>query len=102
MDAAFALILVSVAGGFLCARFAVMPEDAPDTLNRFVIYVCLPALVLRLVPKLALEPGLAVLAVTPWAALVVAVIVVLAAARSFRFSREARGALLLCVPLGNT
>jgi predicted permease len=57
---------------------------------------------LRLVPKLALEPGLAVLAVTPWAALVVAVTVVLAAARSFRFSREARGALLLCVPLGNT
>src|SRR5689334_4594957 len=102
MVAAFALILVSLAGGFLCARFAVMPKDAADTLNRFVVYVCLPALVLRMVPKLALERGLAVLALAPWAALVVAVTVVLAAARFFHFSREVRGALLLCVPLGNT
>lgn len=102
MDAAFALILVSLAGGFLCARFDVLPRDGADTLNRFVIYVCLPALVLRLVPKLAVEPGLAVLAITPWAALAVSVAVVNTAARWFHFSREVRGALLLCVPLGNT
>jgi predicted permease len=102
MDAAFALILVSLGGGFLSARFGVMSRDGADTLNRFVIYVCLPALVLRLVPKLALEPGLAVLAVVPWAALAVGVAIVLAAARLLGLSRGARGALLLCVPLGNT
>src|SRR5258706_9992792 len=79
-----------------------MTRDAADTLNRFVIYVCLPALVLRLFPKLALEPGLAVLAVAPWAALGAGVAIVLSAARLFHFSRGVRGALLLCVPLGNT
>jgi len=102
MDAAFALILVSLAAGFLLARLRVLPLDAADTLNRFVIYVCLPALVLRLVPKLRVEPGLALLAITPWMLLAVGVAVVLAASRVFRFPRQVEGALLLCVPLGNT
>ena len=102
MDAAFALILVSLGGGLLVARLRAMPANAADTLNRFVIYVCLPALVLRLVPKLRFDPSLAVLAVAPWMLLVVGVLVVLAAARVFRFSRHVTAALLLCVPLGNT
>src|SRR6185295_4563276 len=102
MDAAFAVILASLGCGFIAARLGAMPNGAADTLNRFVIYVCLPALVLRLVPKLALEPGAAVLAVVPWVALAAAVAIVLAASRLFHFSREERGALLLCVPLGNT
>jgi predicted permease len=79
-----------------------MPNGAADALNRFVIYVCLPALVLRLVPKLAWEPGLAVLAVAPWALLVVGVALVLVLGRALHFSREVVAALLLCVPLGNT
>jgi malate permease and related proteins len=102
MDAAFALILVSLGVGFVLGRLRVLPPDAADTLNRFVIYVCLPALVLRLVPKLRVESGLALLAVTPWLLLVVGVAVVAAASRIFRFSRQVEGALLLCVPLGNT
>jgi len=102
MNAAFALILVSLGAGFALARFRALPPDAADTLNRFVIYVCLPALVLRLVPKLTFEPGLAVLAILPWALLGVGVAVVLASARALRFSRTVTGALLLCVPLGNT
>ncbi|HEX4335828.1 MAG TPA: AEC family transporter [Polyangiaceae bacterium] len=102
MDAAFALILVSLGAGFVVARLGAVPANAADTLNRFVIYVCLPALVLRLVPKLRFEPELAVLAITPWALLAVGVVLVLAASRLFRFSRPVTAALLLCVPLGNT
>ncbi|HEX3594450.1 MAG TPA: AEC family transporter [Polyangiaceae bacterium] len=102
MDAAFALILVSLGAGFLVARLGAAPAGAADALNRFVIYVCLPALVLRLVPKLRVEPGLAVLAIAPWALLAVSVALVLVAARLFRFSRHVTGALLLCAPLGNT
>jgi hypothetical protein len=102
MPAAFALILASLAFGFIVARLGAMPANAADTLNRFVIYVCLPALVLRLIPKLTWDPSLAVLAVTPWALLVVGVAIVLGLARVFRFSRGVVAALLLCVPLGNT
>jgi predicted permease len=102
MDAAFALILVSLGAGFLVARLRAAPANAADTLNRFVIHICLPALVLRLVPKLRFDPELAVLAITPWALLAVCVVVVLACARLCRFSRPVTAALLLCSPLGNT
>src|SRR5262245_3868459 len=102
MDAAFAVILASLGCGFLAARLGAMPDGAADALNRFVVYVCLPALVLRLVPKLSWEPGLAVLAVAPWVLLVVGVLLVLALGRALRFSRGVVAALLLCVPLGNT
>jgi malate permease and related proteins len=102
MDAAFALILASLGAGYAFARLRVLPDDAADTLNRFVIYVCLPAVVLRLVPKLSWQPGLAVLVVTPWVLLGVAVALVLALSRVLGFPRAVKGALLLCVPLGNT
>lgn len=102
MDAAFALILVSLGAGFVLARLRALPPDAADSLNRFVIYVCLPALVLRLVPKLRVEPGLAVLAIAPWLLLAVGVALVLTASRIFRFSSQVTAVLLLCVPLGNT
>jgi predicted permease len=102
MDAAFALILVSLGAGFLLGILRALPPDAADSLNRFVIYVCLPALVLRLVPKLRAEPGLAVLAIAPWLLLAVGVAVVLSASRVFRFSPQVTAVLLLCVPLGNT
>ena len=102
MDAAFALILTSLAAGVLLAALGALPANAADTLNRFVIYVCLPALVLRLVPKLRLESGLAVLAIAPWLVLIASVVMVLACARLFRFSQAVTAALLLCVPLGNT
>jgi predicted permease len=102
MDAAFAVILASLGCGFLAARLGAMPDGAADALNRFVVYVCLPALVLRLVPERAWEPGLAVLAVAPWVLLVVGVTLVLFLGRALRFSRGVVAALLLCVPLGNT
>jgi len=102
MNATFVLIVAMLAAGQLCARLRAFPDNAADTLNRFVIYVCLPALVLQHVPKLHWNPQLYVLALAPWLALIASVLVVLAAARIMHFSRNVLAALLLCVPLGNT
>lgn len=100
--AAFALITICLLGGHAFARFRVVPRDAADTMNRFVIYVSLPAMVLRVVPALSWDPALAVLVVTPWIATAVGAAVVVAAARAFRFRSEVLAVLLLCAPLGNT
>ena len=100
MDAAFAVILASLGCGFLAARLGAMPNGAADTLNRFVVYVCLPALVLRLVPKLTWEPGLAVLAVAPWVLLFVGVALVLVVGRALRFFRISVGNHNKPVPAG--
>lgn len=88
--------------GHLCARLRALPDTAPEVLNRFVITVSLPALVLRLIPKLHLEPSLVAMVLVPWVLLGVFATLVLLLARVFRFSRGVTGALLLCVPLGNT
>ena len=100
--AAFALVLALLAAGWASARLALLPADAPDTLNGFVIYLCLPALVLARVPGLHLRADLAVLVALPWLLLVVAAALILVVARRLAWEREVVGALLLCVPLGNT
>jgi predicted permease len=102
MDAAFALILASLALGWALSALGVIASGSADAFNRFVIYVCLPAVVVRLVPKLAWQPGLAILAVTPWVLVAVGMGLVTGLARLFSWRRDVLAALLLCVPLGNT
>lgn len=99
-----ALLLVStmfVAGGAL-TRLGVFSDAGADVINRFVVYVSLPALVLHLVPKLPWQPELLLLVVVPWATLLIAAAAVLLIARAYAWPRGVLGALLLCAPLGNT
>jgi predicted permease len=102
MNDALALILTLLVAGQLCARLSIFPDNAAETLNRFVIYVSLPALVLSLVPKLSLSSSLGLLVLAPWLVLGAGVLLVLGFARARSLSRETKAALLLCVPLGNT
>jgi len=102
MNESLALILFMLAAGYLSARVSLFPDNAADTLQRFVIYVCLPALVLSIVPALRWRSELLAVALTPWLLLAVGVSLVLVGARVMGWSREVKGALLLCVPLGNT
>jgi len=101
-QSAFALVLVLLLAGVAARRLSLIADEGAEGLNRFVIYVCMPALILELVPKLTLHRGLLVLVAVPWLLLLVSVPLVLAASRALRLSREATGALLLCVPVGNT
>jgi len=102
MPSALALVLGSLVAGFVAARVAKLPEATVPNLNRIVIWICLPALILRLIPQLTFRPGLFTLVLTPWLLLGASVALVLTLSRRLGFRREVRGALLLCVPLGNT
>jgi len=96
------LVLAMVALGKLLSRTRAFPPSAPETLNRFVIDVSLPALVLASVHDLSLDAELLGLALLPWALLVPVAILLFAIARWRGWSPGVTGALLLCVPLGNT
>ena len=95
------VLAMFVAGGAL-TRAGIFSDTDADTLNRFVVYVSLPALVLHDVPRLSFDPGLLVLVAVPWGTLVVGALACLWAARRFDWPRPVAGAVLLCVPLGNT
>jgi predicted permease len=102
VSGAYLLVLVMLLCGWLGARLRAFPAGAADTMNQFVIAVCLPAMILKLIPEIHFRRELLLLAVTPWLLLPVAVALIVALARLFAWPRTVRGALLLCVPLGNT
>ena len=99
---AFALVLAMLALGYLFQRLRVLPGDAAQTLNLVVLYVCLPAAVLRYVPRLHLEAALLGVVAVPWLLLGATVVIVGALSRWLRFRRDEHAVLLLTVALGNT
>ena len=100
--AAFWLILAMLALGLLFQRLRSFPDNAPEVLNKVVLYVCLPAAVLRYAPRLELGPDVLAVAAVPWALLGATVVLVGLTSRLLRLRRDEHAVLLLCVALGNT
>ena len=102
MAATLSLFFVLLLAGYVARRLARFPDSAADVLNRFVIDVCVPAAILRLVPSLTFRAELSLLAIVPWLMAGVAYVLSLMLARPLRLDRAARTTLFLCVGLGNT
>ena len=99
---AFALILAMLALGMALGRTTLLPANASETLNLVVLYVCLPAAVLRYAPRLQLEPALLGVVAVPWLLLGATVVLVGVLARGLKLRDDERAVLLLTVALGNT
>ncbi|WP_312706345.1 AEC family transporter [Stenotrophomonas sp.] len=99
---AFVLILAMLGLGMLFARLRALPESAPETLNKVVLYVCLPAAVLTYVPRLQLDSSLLGLMATPWLLMLATWALVSLATRVFGFARDVHAVLLICVALANS
>jgi malate permease and related proteins len=99
---AFVFILVMLGLGYALQRLRVLPDNAAQTLNLIVVYLCLPAAVLRYAPRLQWEPALIGIALVPWLSLAATVVVVTLCARRFKFRDDERAVLLLTAALGNT
>ena len=102
MSSAFALILLMLTLGYALQRVRALPAQLAQWLNLFVLYVCLPAAVLRHVPRLEWDPGLLGIAVLPWLLLLATLPLVAMTVRLLRLGEDVRAVLLLTVALGNT
>lgn len=98
----FILIALFVALGVLFRKIKAFPEETALVLNMFALYVALPAVILLKVPQLQLSSEMLVPAIVPWVMLILSAALVLLAGKSFQWSRETIGVLLLVVPIGNT
>lgn len=96
------LVLIALGFGYLSRKLGRFPENASDVLNRFVIDVCLPATILRLVPGLRMRWDLLLLVVTPWVLIGVAWLCSRALGRALSLDRKTQAAVLVCTALGNT
>lgn len=102
IDNAFVFILLMLALGYALQHVRALPANAAQRLNLVVLYVCLPAAILRHAPRLEWDPALIGVAAMPWLLLAATVPAVTLAARALRLREDARAALLLTVALGNT
>ncbi len=98
----FILIFICLTAGMAMQRLAIFDDHAPVTLNLYVIWIALPALILRQVPTLSFSSDLFILLLMPWLMTGLGALLVLIGSRIFKWSREVTAVLLLTVPLGNT
>ena len=98
----FILILLCLVLGYALQKFHVFSEDAPKTLNQFVIYVSLPAMILLQVPKLSFSHELFIPIIIAWVVMGVTAVFTLFLSKIFRFSKEVTGALMLVSILTNS
>lgn len=96
------LIVAMLVAGLVAQKLDSFPESAAETLNKFVVQICVPAAVLLRVPALTLDVSLAWLVITPWLLTGLTIPLVLGARRVLGFGDAATAVLLLCLPLGNT
>ena len=94
------LVLLGI--GQFCRHLPVFPEKTDRSLNLYVIYIALPALILKRVPGLHLTLAVWPPIVLPWLTVGLAALAVWLLTRLFSWDRQITGALLLMVPLGNT
>ena len=99
---AYFTILLLIAVGYLLARGEFFPTATPAVLNKVVITLCLPALILIHLPGLEPSWSLLPLVIIPWLLLGLTIAIVLPLARWLKLSREVTASLLVLIPLGNT
>ncbi len=95
------LVLCFVAG-ILMRRAKLMPDNAPITLNVFIIYISVPALALLYIHELVLSGDTVLVILMAWLYFGLAAGFFWLLGRYMKFSRNTVGALILTGGLGNT
>lgn len=101
MEKILPFLFLMIAGQVM-RRIPGFPADTDKSLNLYVIYIALPALILVQVPKLVLGSELLAPLLMPWLVVMVSGSMIWLLCRICGWSRDITGALLLMVPLGNT
>lgn len=102
MTPALWLVLAMLAAGWIARERDLLPESAPMVLNRLVLWLCLPSLVLLNVHQWTPDTSMLALAAIPWLIAFVMMALVALASRLFRLDRATTGCLMLLTMLGNT
>jgi hypothetical protein len=100
------LVVVCLAVGAILRASRRVPDATPQVLNRVVLDVALPALVLHAIHDLGVDPSrpgdVAAPAIAPWVALALAAALLAAATRALRRSRAELACLVLTAGFANT
>ena len=98
----FILILLCIVLGYAIQKFHIFSDDAAITLNQFVIYFSLPAMILLQIPKLTFSVELIIPIVIAWTVMGLTALITFYVSRWFAFTKEVTGALMLVTVLTNS
>jgi predicted permease len=96
------LLILCFIAGMLLRRFRRMPDNAPATLNSFIIHVSLPALTLFYIHELQLSGDVLLVALMAWLVFGLSAGFFWLIGRGLQLPRATVGALILLGGLGNT
>ncbi|HEY5993983.1 MAG TPA: AEC family transporter [Gallionellaceae bacterium] len=96
------LLILCFIAGMLLRHFRRMPDNAPATLNSFIIHVSLPALTLLYVHQFKLSWSVLLVGLMAWIVFGLSAGVFWLLGRWLKLSRATTGALMLTGGLGNT
>jgi predicted permease len=96
------LLILCFIAGMLLRRFKRMPDNAPATLNSFIIHVSLPALTLLYIHQLRLSGDVLLTGLMAWIVFGLSAGSFWLIGRWLELSRATTGALILVGGLGNT
>lgn len=96
------LLILCFVAGMLLRRFKRMPDNAPATLNSFIIHVSLPALTLLYIHQLELSGDVLLTGLMAWLVFGLSAGFFWLMGRWLNLSRATTGALILVGGLGNT
>jgi len=98
----FVLIVVAIAIGYGLKRLQILSEDDAAILNKFVIFISLPAMILLQIPKLSFSMDVMIPVIIAWVVMTLAAMITLFISKLFHFSKEITGALMLVAVLTNS
>ncbi|HSC69042.1 MAG TPA: AEC family transporter [Cellvibrio sp.] len=97
-----AVVVIALIIGLVLQRAKRFPENAASTLNLYVIYIALPALILAEISALSFTPEALIPVAAAWIVMLFSAVLTWVTARLMKWSRAVTGALMLLIPLGNT
>jgi predicted permease len=96
------LLILCFIAGMLLRRFRRMPDNAPATLNSFIIHISLPALALLYIHGMHISGAVLLVAAMPWLVFGLSAGIFWLLGRWLHLPRATVGALMLVGGLGNT
>lgn len=98
----FVLIILSIAVGYGLNSLKIFSKDAATTLNQFVIYISLPAMILLQIPKLSFSMDMLIPIIIAWSVMAITAIITLFISNFLNFSKQITGCLMLVTILTNS
>lgn len=98
----FILIILYLIIGYSIKNVSVLPANLANSLNKFVIYLSLPAMILLQIPKLDFSAEAFIPVVVAWLVMILSAILVFFIAKYLHFSKEITGSLMLVTVLTNS